>query len=124
MSDKPFLDTTVLIYAVSNDQPRASVAQQLLQNGGFISVQVLNEFAAVARRKLKKSWQEISDALLTVRGCCEEPVAVTVELHDNALKLASEAGCHIYDALMVAAALHAGCKTLLSEDMQDGRKIK
>jgi predicted nucleic acid-binding protein len=124
MSDSPFFDTTTLIYAVSSDaDPRAAVAERLLADGGHLSVQVLNEFAAVARRKLEMSWDEISEALAAIRVLCEPAAPLTVQVHEKALKIAAEHGYHIYDALILSAALDAGCDTLYSEDMQDGQKI-
>ncbi len=59
MSDKVFLDTTILIYALSEGDSRATTAEELLDSGGVGSVQVLNEFAAVARRKLGMAWEEV-----------------------------------------------------------------
>ena len=123
MKGKVFFDTTILIYAVSEGDARAAVAEGLLAAGGNISVQVLNEFAAVARRKLKMSWQEIGEALGAVRALCEPPVPLTVEMHDLALRIAERHGYNIYDALILAAALGAGCDLLYSEDMQDGQTI-
>ena len=49
-------DTNVLIYAFAKDDPRAEVAQALLARGGVIGVQTLNEFVAVAVRKLRMPW--------------------------------------------------------------------
>lgn len=123
MSDRGFFDTTVLIYTISKADPRSTVAEGLLAAGGHISVQVLNEFAAVARRKLNMPWDEIADALAAIRALCEPPTPLTVELHKSALKLAALHRYHIYDALILAAALQSGCSTLYSEDMQDGQKI-
>jgi predicted nucleic acid-binding protein len=123
MKGKVFFETTILTYAVSEGDARAAVAEGLLAAGGNISVQVLNEFAAVARRKLKMSWQEIGEALGAVRALCEPPVPLTVEIHDLALRIAERHGYNIYDALILAAALGAGCDLLYSEDMQDGQTI-
>jgi len=123
MKGKVFFDTTILIYAVSEGDARAAVAEGLLAAGGNISVQVLNEFAAVARRKLKMSWQEIGEALGAVRALCEPTVPLTVEMHDLALRIAERHGYNICDALILAAALGAGCDLLYSEDMQDGQTI-
>ena len=123
MSDKVFFDTTVLIYTISQDDPRAAVAEKLLNDGGLISVQVLNEFAAVARRKLKMSWDDMGDALSSIRALCGPAVPLTTEIHEAALKIASQRGYQIYDALIVAAAIDAGCNTLFSEDMHDGQRI-
>jgi len=46
--------------------------------GGWISVQVLHEFAAVARRKLDMSWQQTSEALLAIRALCESPTPLSI----------------------------------------------
>ena len=123
MSDSVFFDTTVLIYSVSEIDPRATAAQMLLAAGGHINVQVLNEFASVARRKLNKSWKEISGALDDIRISCEPAHPLTTKIHEAALKLAARYGFNIYDALILAAAIDAGCDTLYTEDMQDGQKI-
>ncbi|MGB8535127.1 MAG: PIN domain-containing protein [Acidobacteriaceae bacterium] len=123
MSGKPFFDTTILIYSVSSDDPRAAIAEKLLTADGYISVPVLNEFAAVAWRKLNMSWEEIGDALSAVRALCEPPIALSVEIHEAALKIAAQYGYRIYDALILAAALDEDCDFLHSEDMQHGQRF-
>jgi len=124
MSDKAFFDTTTLIYSISDGDPRAAVAENLLAAGGHLNVQVLNEFTAVARRKLKMSWEEVNEALAAVRALCEPPAPLTVGTHEAALAIAARYGYGIYDALILAAALETGCNLLLSEDMQDGQQIE
>ena len=117
-----FFDTNVLLYLLSADAAKADRAEELLAGGGTVSVQVLNEFASVASRKLRMPWTEIREVLALVRAVCVvEPM--NLETHDAALRVAERYGLSIYDALIVAAALQAGCKTLQSEDMQDGRVI-
>jgi predicted nucleic acid-binding protein len=86
-------------------------------------VQVLNEFVAVARRKLDKSWEEVRRALDILRVFCPEPVPLTVETHERAVHIAERYGYSIFDSLIIAAALDAGARTLYSEDMQDGQAI-
>ena len=118
-----FFDTNVVLYLLSADPAKADRAEELLAIGGTISVQILNEFAAVASRKLHMSWIEIREVLAQVRAVCTvEPV--TIETHERALRLAERYGISIYDALIVSAALLANCKTLHSEDMQDGQVIE
>lgn len=118
-----FFDTNVILYLLSADAAKADRAEELLAIGGIISVQVLNEFAAAASRKLGMTWPEIREVLAQVRVVCPvEPV--TVDTHDKALQVAERYGIPIYDALIVAAALMAGCTTLYSEDMQDGQVIE
>ena len=120
---KNFFDTNILLYLLSSDAAKADAAEELLAAGGFISVQVLNEFASVASRKLGMSWSEIKDALGSIRAVCEVlPVSVTI--HDRALGIAERYGISIYDATIVASALVAGCETLHSEDLQDGQAIE
>ena len=67
MSSRAFFDTNVLIYAALQPDPRSEAARGLLAQRGVISVQVLNEFASVARRKLRRSWPEIARALAAIR---------------------------------------------------------
>jgi predicted nucleic acid-binding protein len=99
------------------------VAETLLASGGVLSVQVLNEFVAVARRQLHKSWEEVRRALDIVCVLCPEPVPLTIDTHERALQVAERYGYSIFDALVIAAALEAGATTLYSEDMQDRQTI-
>jgi predicted nucleic acid-binding protein len=117
-----FFDTNILLYLLSGDEAKADRAEEVIAGGGIISVQVLNEFASVATRKLGMSWAEIREILSQVRTVCPvEPI--TVEAHDHGLLLAERYGFPIYDAMIVASALLAKCATLYSEDMQDGQVI-
>ena len=115
-----FVDTNVLLYLLSGDDTRADRAERELSRGAVVSVQVLNEFAAVATRKLRMSIAEIREVLATVRAVCKV-LPVDEPTHDAGMRLAERYGLSIYDAMIVAAALSAGCKTLVSEDMQDGQ---
>jgi len=117
-----FLDSNILVYAFTTD-PRAVRAQALLQRGCIISVQGLNEFANVAKRKLGMTWAEIRDALSAIRTICRTIVPMDVETHDDAIRIAERYGYGFFDALMIASALRADCGTLWSEDMQDGLVI-
>lgn len=118
-----FFDTNVVLYLLSGDPVKADRAEELLATGGIISVQVLNEFSSVALRKLGMSWAEIREVLAQVRAVCPvEPLSVAT--HERAVAVAERYGLSIYDALIVAAALLAGCKTLYSEDMQHGQVIE
>lgn len=114
-----FFDTNTLIYLASGDDRKADRVERLLSDGGMISVQVLNEFANAARRKLNWSWEEIDAFLSMVRGLVEV-VPLTVESHDTGLALSERYGISVYDGQIVAAALLADCDTLWSEDMHDG----
>jgi predicted nucleic acid-binding protein len=123
MPGKAFFDTNVLIYAVAEGDPRSAQAEELLASGGVLSVQVLNEFVSVARRKILMSWKYVTQALAAFRILCPSPLPITVEAHEAALRIAARHDYNIYDALVIAAALEARCATLYSEDLHDGQTI-
>ncbi len=117
-----FIDTNVLLYLLSNDMQKADIAEAVLSHGGVLSVQILNEFVSVAKRKLGLSIAEIRDILDSIRRVCRvDPL--TLATHDRALDIAERTGYAIYDSLVIAAALLSGCSILYSEDMQHGQVI-
>ena len=119
----PFFDTNVLLSALTPGDPRAERARLLLADGGIISVQALNEFTNVARRKLGQPWGEINEKLGAVRALCEVK-PLTLATHERALALAERYGYQIYDALHLASALENGCSILYTEDLQHGQQIE
>jgi len=122
-SDKPFFDTNVLLYLLSEDSRKADRAEAIMLKGGMINVQVLNEFSSVASRKLKMTYAEIRDALQIVRAVCQAQV-VTIDIHELGLDIAERYGYALYDSMIVSAALQSGCTILYSEDMQHGQIIE
>ncbi len=123
MSGSAFFDTNVFVYAVVQDDPRSQQAEELIAEGGTVSVQVLNEFADVVRRKAKMPWDEVRFAIENIKSLCPDPLPITTDTHHKALAIAEKYGYRIYDALIVASALEAKCTILYSEDMQDGQVI-
>ena len=120
MSRGAFFDSNVALYLLIGDEAKADRAEEVLAEGGTISVQVLNEFVAVARRKGATPWPEIEELLAALRHVCKvEPV--TVQTHERAVVLAKRYGFPIYDASIAASALLSGCKVLYSEDFQHGQ---
>ncbi len=117
-----FFDTNVLLYLYSSDSAKADQVEALLSEGGTLSVQVLNEFASVATRKLQMSFAEVRETLSAITEVCSV-VPLTLETHSAGLRLAERFRFSVYDSLIVAAALQAGCKTLLTEDLQHGQSI-
>jgi predicted nucleic acid-binding protein len=117
-----FFDTNVLVYIASGDPTKADQAEAAIGDGGAISVQVLNELTNVARRKMQMSWADTHAFLITLRGLLTVH-PVTLEIHETGLELAERYGFSVYDAMIAASALHAGCETLWSEDMQPGMAL-
>ena len=118
-----FLDTNLLVYAQSDD-PKGEIARQAILAGGTISVQVVNEFSAVLRRKFRLEWHEITDAVADVRAALDPVRPVGIDTWAAAIALARQHRFGFYDSLILASALEAGCDTLLTEDLRAGRRIE
>lgn len=119
---KRFFDTNLLLYLFSASAAKADAVEELLAEGGLASVQVLNEFAAVARRKLKMSFTEISESLDALTGILQI-TPLTLDTHRLGLEIAQRYGFSVYDSMIVASALEAGCDQLLTEDLQHSQRI-
>ncbi|WP_282128634.1 PIN domain-containing protein [Roseobacter litoralis] len=117
-----FADTNVVLYLL-DDGPKADRAEDILGQGPRISVQVLNEAMVNCRRKAGLSWEETGAFLAGVQSLCEvEDLSVQTHLVGRAL--AEKYQLSVYDAMIVSAALIAGCTTLWSEDMHDGLLVE
>ena len=120
---RPFLDTNILVYAQQNE-PFGPRAREIVRQGGAISVQVLNEFTSVLRRKMQRAWPEIEAALADIVIVLGPAAPLTTDIHAAALALARDHNFSFYDALIVAAAQDAGCDVLYTQDMQHGRELE
>jgi predicted nucleic acid-binding protein len=120
---KPFIDSNVVLYLFSSNTVKADRAEALLQSGGLISVQVLNEVASVCLRKLKMTWKDIDSVLETLKSTCEV-LPVTLASHEKAVGLAKRFQISLDDANIVATAILFGADTLFSEDMQNGMSME
>ena len=114
-----FLDSNILIYAFSEDG-RRSVTERLMEQPFAISVQSLNEFVHVSRRKARRPWQEIERSLVFLVKAADVVVGITIDTQAKAMKVAKRYELATYDAQLVASALEAGCTVFLSEDMNHG----
>jgi predicted nucleic acid-binding protein len=128
MNDKIFLDTNILVYAFGAKkstvpEPRIAMAEQIVMLGGVVSIQVLNEFVQVCHRKADLSWVQILGSLEVIKDLCGRTIPLTIETHEAAVDLSRRHSFNIYDSLILAAAMQAGCTTLYTEDMQHGQTI-
>ena len=119
----PFLDSNILLYSYSNDS-RALVAKGITSEPYAISIQVLNEFANVSRRKQKLHWDIVEQRLTAIVTLAETIVPLSMETHLLGIEVARRYRLQLYDSMIVAAALIADCETLLSEDMHHGLVIE
>lgn len=123
MSADSFFDSDILLCMVSEDAEKAARAALLLEAGGVVSVQVLNEFADVCLRKFAKPVPEIRRLLRATRALCSvEPI--DIDTHELGIHIAERYRFHIFDSMIVASAIRAGCTTLYTEDLQHGQQIE
>ncbi|MDD5296617.1 MAG: PIN domain-containing protein [Rhodocyclaceae bacterium] len=126
MRGRLFLDTNVVLYLYSEDEPDKKIVAETLVRGAeraWISTQVLSEMANVLRRKYKLEYPDIAGAVTELRAACDIHV-VTAETVALALRLGERYRHSYFDSLILAAALECGCDTLVSEDMQHGQVIE
>jgi predicted nucleic acid-binding protein len=118
------LDTNILAYAEGiNGAERRSTALDLVhrlpQEATVIPVQVLGELFNVLVRKAGRSRGDAREALLSWRDAF--PVVETsTRIMLTAVDLATDHQLGIWDAIVLSAASQAGCRLLLSEDLQGG----
>ncbi|HXR37693.1 MAG TPA: PIN domain-containing protein [Terracidiphilus sp.] len=124
MSAPPFSDTNVVLYAFTPSGDKTLTAERILLQGGVISVQVLNELTSVACTKFKMSWAEVKRVVLSTTMLCPNPRALTYETYLDAQRISERYGFSIWDGLIIASALDAGCTTLYTEDLQHGQVVK
>jgi predicted nucleic acid-binding protein len=121
--NKAFFDTNVLIYAFTSGDPRKKTAEELIIAGGAIGVQTLNEFVSIKRQKSRASWEDLLFWLSIIEKLCSPPAPMTAHTHILGLQIAQTSGYHIYDSLMLAAAIEANCTVFYTEDLHHGHKV-
>jgi len=124
-----FVDTTVLLYAVSTapaEGPKARAARRLLEGDDLaLSVQVLQEFYVQATRGSRKCRLTHEQAALLVEAWLRFPVQeTTVPLMQAALETKRRHRISYWDAAVVEAARFLACDVLLSEDLAHGRNYE
>ena len=117
-----FIDTNVLVYLSDTDLSKARRSAEILAAGGVVSVQVLNEFILVARRKMLKPWPDVRAMLAAIRPDLLV-VPVTEDIHQRGLLYSERYGFRIFDSMLLAAAVLASCSTFFSQDLNDGQVI-
>ena len=131
MKDKFFIDTNVFVYSFDkqNDKKRKKanelIKTALLNHGGCISSQVIQEFMNVATKKfdMPMSIPDCEKYLKNVLSpICH--VFTSLELYYKSLDVMERWQYSFYDSLIIAAALQAECKILYSEDLQHNQKIQ
>ncbi len=128
MSDRTFVDTNVLVYAVDENEPeKQDIAQQFLESSQpgelVLSAQILGEFYVTITRKIANPVPQARAAEVLEWLELWPVVPIDAGLVRRAVQTSDTAQLSYWDALVVAAAAQAGCRRLLSEDLNDGQEI-
>jgi predicted nucleic acid-binding protein len=131
MNAKYFLDTNIFIYALEGvPAQKAAIAQELIDKAigegtGIISYQVIQECLNVAtgKARLALAPEELEGLLNNILFPLCKVFPSTPGFYARALDIRTRYRFHFYDALIVTAALEAGCERLYSEDLQHGQTI-
>jgi predicted nucleic acid-binding protein len=128
MSERSFIDTDILVYTDDQDSPEKQqialdlLARAIADGTGVVSTQVLQEYYAAATRKLgvdpalARRKVELFSRLDTVQ-VATSLILAAIDLH-RLHKLS------FWDALIVRAALDAGCTVLHTEDLGSDQRIE
>ena len=124
MNGKIFADTNILVYAFSHSEAdKQKKALAILDDCHLvISAQVIREFIAVAMNKYGQPLEKIITHVNNISDVADI-VNEDLELINKAIEIHQRYKFRFYDCLIIAAALKADCKILLSEDMQSGQVI-
>lgn len=124
MSDKPFIDSNIFLYAFSDKDPFKQITAKniILPGSPIISVQVINE---VSNNLLKKLHFHENEVACFIENCYERYSVVNLsqEIFITASRLRNDYQFSYYDSIIVASALISQCQVLYSEDMQHGQMI-
>ena len=125
MNDNCFIDTNILVYCYTDDEPDKYQKALKIANGTniFISTQVLTELSNTLKRKFKLDWQVVENAICEISSDFNVYINKPATI-ERACRVADKYQYSFYDSLIIGAALSANCKTLYSEDMQDGQVIE
>lgn len=117
------IDTNVAVYAFSPLSGKAALAERALADADFVSVQLLNEFALVAKRKMRLDWPDVLAQVARLRAAVDLVLPLDEIAHKGALRIAARYLLPFYDSLMLSVALIGGARTFYSEDLQHGLLI-
>jgi predicted nucleic acid-binding protein len=126
-----FLDANIFVYLFDETNPgKRAISEKILaraldERSGVISFQVVQETLNVITTKLKvpagsNDAQRFLDRVLAPLW----RIMPSDRLYSSAIEIQTRYRYSFYDALIIAAALEAGCTRLLSEDMQHGQRIE
>lgn len=129
MTVPSFVDTNVLVYAEDRDakgkheSARDLVVRLWEHRDGVVSVQVLQEFYVTVTRKMKKPLTSSKALAIVAEYLTWTVVENTGALLTGAIELQQRSRISLWDAMVIQAALAAGCDRLYSEDLNAGQRF-
>ena len=125
MNGNCFIDTNILVYCYTDDEPVKKQKALDIANkpDTFIRSQVLAELSNTLKKKFKLDWQAVESVISEVSSDFNVYVTKPATI-EQACRIADKYQYSFSDSLIIAAALSCNCKTLYSEDIQDGQKIE
>ena len=127
MNDKVFLDTNIVIYAYSENEPKKQeIANNILEqynNQIIISTQVINELSNTLFRKFKLNANDVKEVVLELNEYFPI-VNFSVQTQLKGIEIKEKYKLQFYDSMILATALENGCNILFSEDMQHNQVIE
>ncbi|MCA1760452.1 MAG: PIN domain-containing protein [Bacteroidales bacterium] len=125
MNGNCFIDTNILVYCYTDDELlKQRKALDIANNPDtFISTQVLTELSNTLKKKFKLDWQAVEKVISEVSSDFNVFVNKPDSI-ERACQIADKYQYSFYDSLIISAALSCNCKTLYTEDMQDGQIIE
>jgi predicted nucleic acid-binding protein len=123
-----FVDTNVLLYAISDDpaevQKRDRALMLLAASDLALSVQVLQEFYTQATRASRTGRLQHAEATALITAWQRFPVQeTTVALVERAMATSQRFQISYWDAAIIEGARAAGCDVVLSEDLQHQQRF-
>jgi len=128
MTDRAFLDTNILVYAIDETESEKRDTARLLLGSAepgelVLSTQVLSEFYTVVTRKLAEPIPEATAAAVVDLLALNPVVPNDATLVKAAIQTSRSSQLSYWDGLIVASAAASGCERLLTEDLNDGQLI-
>jgi len=121
--NKIAVDTNIMLYALDSfDLNKQKIAIQLLADQPYFCSQNLSEFINVCQRRWKWPKQNVADVVQTYLEQCSY-VAVTENIISSGISIMKKHDFQLFDSIIVAASLDAGCSILYTEDIQHGQVI-
>lgn len=127
MSDKIFIDANVLVYSIDDSEgfknlAAKSIVNELSNSKGVISTQVLQEFYNIITKKMKCPKEKAKELLQSLSECFEVHKNSVLDIL-RAVDISIKTQFSFWDSLIISAAISSGCRTLYSEDLNDGQNV-